>query len=455
MNRNKTDIKKYFDSYLNLLRELIRNQCVNTGDPDSGGEERSVKTLIRFFKEYNLEGEVFTPHSGRSNLLVTVPGTDPEAPSLMFMGHLDVVPAAPEEWSHDPFEADLEDDKLWGRGCLDMLGQTAAMAVTLAFHYASGKAFSGDFKFLAVADEEAAGTWGARYLVEHHWDKVKSDYMITELGGFYLDLPGPPRAVFTIGEKGVTQLKLSASGQASHGSLPFGIDNAAVKLAKGMSLIGENPPAPESGKLFRDMIGNLNLPEELELLFSRNETIDEGLALLSKDSPGAARLLHAFSRMTVSPNVISAGSKVNIIAGRGFMELDIRTLPGQTDDNWKRYLTDTLGILEPEYTFTEQESFASTASVMESLLMDACRRTLFEEDPEVKLVPLLTSVATDGRFWRERGTVVYGFFMYGRNMTMDRMFSMVHGRDESVQIESLRLGLNFYMRLVSIFFSEL
>ena len=101
-----TQADSLFDSYLKLLQELIRNACVNTGKPESGQEIRSVGTLERFFAAFGLTGEVFTSGPGRSSLLVRIPGNG-TGPSLMFMGHLDVVPAHGEGWDQPPFSGSL------------------------------------------------------------------------------------------------------------------------------------------------------------------------------------------------------------------------------------------------------------------------------------------------------------------------------------------------------------
>jgi acetylornithine deacetylase/succinyl-diaminopimelate desuccinylase-like protein len=437
-------------AYIPLLQELIKNRCVNDGTPDSGQEHRSVQTLERFFHGYGLTGEVLTCRGERSSFLLRIPGTNPSAPSLMYMGHLDVVPADPAGWKYPPFDAVLAENRLWGRGSLDMLGQTAAMAAAAAEIYRAGVRLPGDLLFLAVADEEAAGVHGARWLTENHWEKVKADFMITELGGFYLDLAGPPRAVVTVGEKGVTQLRVRARGQASHGSLPFGVENAALKIAALVQLAGTEPPPPRGGAFFRTILRALHLPEGLETRLAGGDTIDEALRELALVSPGTARLLHACSRMTVSPNRMEAGTKVNIIAASGSLELDIRTLPGEPD--WRTFLEDLVCRVDPAMELEVLESFPSTTSDHDTPLMDAVRRTVGTLDGDTTLVPLLTSVATDGRYWRQRGTCVYGFSCYGRDATMGNVFSLIHGRDESISVESLERGYRFFRNLPEDFF---
>ena len=167
-----------------LLVQLIRNACVNDGTPDSGAEVRSVETLADYLGERGLE---FEPHPGRRSSLYRVPGTDPTAPSLMLMGHLDVVPVTEEGWSRDPFVGERHDGFVWGRGAVDMLNQTAAMAAVFRRHLrGEERRLPGDLLFLAVADEEAGGRLGARWLVEQHWDEVACDYLLTEIGRYTL-----------------------------------------------------------------------------------------------------------------------------------------------------------------------------------------------------------------------------------------------------------------------------
>ena len=161
-----------------LLQQLIRNSCVNDGTPGSGGEVRSVDTLDAYL---GVVGERREPHPGRVSVLYRIPGSG-NAPTLMLMGHTDVVPVNRDGWSVDPFAGERRDGFVWGRGAIDMLNQTAAMAAVFK-RFASGEhRYPGDLVFLAVADEEAGGKLGARWLVEDHWAWVSTDYLLTEIG---------------------------------------------------------------------------------------------------------------------------------------------------------------------------------------------------------------------------------------------------------------------------------
>ena len=117
-----------------LLSTLIRNACVNDGTPDSGNETRNSDLLRTFLEGPGVEIETYTPRPGRDSMIARIEGTDPEAPTLCFMGHTDVVPVSPDGWTQDPFgglvlDAEGPDGRpikeVWGRGAIDMLNLTS------------------------------------------------------------------------------------------------------------------------------------------------------------------------------------------------------------------------------------------------------------------------------------------------------------------------------------------
>src|SRR5437773_11743304 len=114
-----------------LLRTLIRNGCVNTGEEASGQEAKSVDALEDYFAGSGLSCERYTSEPGRMSLITRIEGSDPKAPTLLLMGHTDVVPVNMSGWQRDPFAAELVDGIVWGRGAVDMLNLTSTMAVAI------------------------------------------------------------------------------------------------------------------------------------------------------------------------------------------------------------------------------------------------------------------------------------------------------------------------------------
>ncbi len=442
---------------LPLFRELIRCGCVNTGEADSGQEDRAVAVLREFFASYGLETRVLHGRPGRGNLLVKVPGSDPSAPSLTYMNHVDVVPANAADWSCDPFAADLKDGQVWGRGAVDMLCWTACQAVGLAeaLKARPQKNFPGNFSFLALADEEAAGRWGARFLVEQFWEDVKCDAMVTELGGFFADTARGPAAFINRGEKGVAWVKLTARGRAGHGSMPYGADNALLKAAEAALRLGRYKAPLIRHPSWRSMARTAarGFWEKTALLGGWGEAWV--MKRLFRRDPGMAKFLDTAGHTTFSPNVGGGGDKVNVICDRSELLVDIRFLP---DPNGN--LPDEAGIealvrqvlgprLSPHFHLELLDFHQPTLSPLTGPLDSAIREVFREAHPDALLADMMIGGVTDGRYWRDRGTTVYGFTLFDREMSMGEFTSRMHGADERISLNSLALGLRFFTRLPS------
>jgi acetylornithine deacetylase/succinyl-diaminopimelate desuccinylase-like protein len=168
-----------------LLQQLIRNQCVNDGTVGSGHEVRTSDVLRTYLAGSGLDIEVYEPDGapGRTSLVARVEGSDPAAPTLCLMGHTDVVPVTPQNWTRDPFGGELVNGEVWGRGAVDMLNLTASQAVALKTLVRRGWRPRGTLVYLACADEEAGGALGAGHVCKRHWDALRADYLRTENGG--------------------------------------------------------------------------------------------------------------------------------------------------------------------------------------------------------------------------------------------------------------------------------
>ena len=217
---------------------------MNDGTVASGKETRSVELLAGYLAGAG-DHEVFEPQPGRTSLVTRIEGSDPNAPSLLLMGHTDVVPVNPDGWSRDPFGAEIVDGFVWGRGAVDMLNLTASQAVAFRRLADSGFRPKGTLIYLAVADEEAQGVWGAHWLLDHERDAVYADYVLTESGGFQIPTPSGTRLPVLVGEKGTFWSKLTVRGTPGHASQPFRTDNALVTAAEVVRRLAEYEPVTQ------------------------------------------------------------------------------------------------------------------------------------------------------------------------------------------------------------------
>ncbi|MHA2232214.1 MAG: M20/M25/M40 family metallo-hydrolase, partial [Candidatus Hodarchaeales archaeon] len=312
----------------NLLTKLIHNKCVNP----PGNEMRSIKTIEAFLAERDITCQVFESAPNRGNLVAKIKGSGQE-PALMFgPSHVDVVPVEnPNDWEVDPFSGIIKDECIWGRGALDMLFMVATQVQAFAKLHEENFQPKGDLLLLIVADEEAGGHHGAGWMVENHWEAIKTNYAVTEFGGFSI---APGKFLVTIGEKGARWRRMSFKGTPGHGSMPYNSDNAVHKAAQAISLLTKycDTKIPLNTEYLSHLVKGMGRGFLARVMLTNKRLLPFTLKRLRKRDPGIAKTVHALSRMTISPNIVSGGVKTNIIPTRATINLDIRTLPGQDDE---------------------------------------------------------------------------------------------------------------------------
>src|SRR3954454_9264126 len=277
------------DEVTNLLSRLIQ---VDTTNPP--GNETAAAELLRDYLESNgLACELHARTPERANLVTRIKGTG-GGPSLLIMGHTDVVRAAPAEWSTPPFSGEVKDGEVWGRGALDMKSQVAANAVAVASLAREGFRPKGDLIFAATADEEVGDGFGLEWLCEAHPDAVRCDFALNEGGGDRLEINGVPIWVCAVAEKMSAPFVIRVRGRSGHASMPGIADNALVKSARLVERIAAYAPEREVQ------------PEVAAFLAA------VGMSLATLESP-VAEMVEPLLAPTFSPTMISASQKRNII----------------------------------------------------------------------------------------------------------------------------------------------
>ncbi len=427
-----------------LIRELIRNACVNDGSVGSGGEHRSVATLTAYLDGVDCEIATFEPRPGRESLVARIPGSEAGAASLMLMGHTDVVPANPETWQRDPFAGELVDGVVWGRGAVDMLNLTSSMAVAFRHLAAEGFRPRGDLVYFAVADEEAGGTWGAEWIADDDPDAIAADYVLTELGGPRLSIAGgPPKLLTAVAEKGAFWGSITVRGRSGHGSAPLRTDNALVTAAEVVRRLAGHRRPPTFTPVWREFVGGLDLPDELTAALLDEEALEELLDDVPDD--GLARFVHASTHTTVSPNVCHAGVKTNVIPDTARIDFDIRGLPGDTEESVRAMLVEGLGDLSARVELELERAEEASVSPRDTPLWDVLQRHADRLVPGAVNVPYLIPGSTDSRHLRKLGATCYGYGAYSDRIGFGEFMGMFHGDDERIDVESLRLSTELWL----------
>jgi acetylornithine deacetylase/succinyl-diaminopimelate desuccinylase-like protein len=441
------------DECVEHLRALIRIPSVNPpdGGPDfaagrdpAGGETLAARHCAEVLAQAGLESEVVEVTPGRGSCFARLPATiaDPKPP-LILMSHIDVVPVEAESWTRDPFGGELVDGEVWGRGAVDMKNMVAMeLGVMLALQR-SGAALRRDVIFAALADEEAGGAFGARVLVEQRPDLFTDSAgrpaaaAINEVGGYSMTLGGRRFYTIQVAEKGIAWTRLRATGTPGHGSMPHA-DNAATRLATAVAAIAADASRRPARLIpvVREFLVAIGLGEVAELAEGNPAGAAEALARLVPDST-LRRSLDAMIRDTATPNVLRAGTKVNVMAGHGEAEVDVRTLPGTDASAFLEHLQALVGTdatVEPVVILPPVE-WPADAEIVEHM-----RAAVRSADPDGTPLPMMITPGTDAKALMELGIPCYGFAPL--RLEADFPFlSLFHGHDERVPVSALAFGL--------------
>ncbi|MDO5032607.1 M20/M25/M40 family metallo-hydrolase [Corynebacterium sp.] len=430
-----------YETTLDLIQELIRNACVNDLTPDSGHEVRNADTLEKFFAGSGVEIARYESHPGRVSLVATVPG-DPTKEPLTLMGHTDVVPVDESKWSKPPFDALIEDGKLYGRGAVDMLFITASMAAVTRKVALEGNP-GGTLAFAALADEEARGGLGSQWIDAHHPEAYSLRNCLSETGGSHL----PGALGFNVGEKGAGQRRLHVHGDAGHGSTPYGKDFAIVKIGEVARRIAAAEPPAAINEVWQDFVSTFRFDPETEATLLRGEGDYSAFGNL-------AAYAHAFSHTTISQTVLRAGEAINVLPSHAYLEMDIRPFPGQSQEELDEFLREALGDLAEEVEIEHLITEDATQSSTDTALWHCIEDTAHEFSPEKKVLPVLATGGSDLRVARRRGGNAYGFALHAEGRDMASANSQLHSHDEHLYLEDLELTVAAYDSLVHRFLTS-
>jgi acetylornithine deacetylase/succinyl-diaminopimelate desuccinylase-like protein len=415
------------DEAASLLQELIRLDTVNP----PGNETRAAEYLRGYLEQNGVASRLYAKVPERANLVARIPGRG-DGPRLLLLSHTDTVLADPAEWQLDPWSGELREGQVWGRGALDMKGQVAAGAVAIASLAREGFEPPGDLIFAACADEEVGDGFGLQWLVEAHPEAVRAEYCINEGGGDRLVLGGRPFYVCSTAEKMSSPFRLTVLGRSGHASRPGVADNALLKAAPLIEQLGGFVDEPEVGP---------ELEAFLRAVCGEAPAATDAVQIARAVHPLAGEIVEPLLGTTLTPTMIEASQKRNVIPNRCVITVDCRILPGHTQEEVETKLA---RLLEgADYDLKWIEGQGGTRSPVESPLWNVVESFVDEIEPEAQTVPLLLSGFTDSHWVREAfGTVAYGFFPM-RTMEPEVAAQLVHSADERIELDDLELGVRF------------
>ncbi len=446
------------DECLALLRDLIRIPTVNRGfeEGTDGHERPAAECLADYLRKAGVEPTLYEPEPGRTSVVARIRGTG-EKPPLLLNAHLDVVEADAAAWAHPPFAGEVADGYLWGRGAVDMKNMAAMSAVVMSLlaRGAAGKKLTRDVIFAGVADEEAGCAKGSMFLVDEHADAVRAEYVLGEIGAFSLHMLGRTFYPIQVAEKGMCWVRATFRGEPGHAAMPHD-DTAVLKLSRALARLSGHRLPMHPTVAVRSFVGALaaGLPLAQRAVLSQLTTPALASLILDRliQDPGQRRTFGALLSNTATPTVIRAGAKTNVIPGSASVEIDGRTLPGQTEESFLFELRAALGKEGAEAEIDVLRSMPPVETRPDGPLYERLVATLKEHDPNGIPIPFVIPGFTDAKAYARLGTRCFGFAPIQFDPASDLSFSRIyHGTDERIPTAGLAWGVRVLFDAVAGF----
>jgi acetylornithine deacetylase/succinyl-diaminopimelate desuccinylase-like protein len=415
-----------------LLAVLVR---LNTVNPP-GNERPAIAHLERYLKSAGLRTEVLAADDARPNLVADLTG-ERDGPTLCLLGHVDTVLADASEWTHDPWSAELADGYLWGRGAIDMKSQVAAEAVAAVSLARQGwRPARGTLKLVFVSDEETGGEVGADWLTAAHPDRVRCDLLLNEGAGQVFEYRGKRHYGVCCAEKGIFRFAVTAHGVAGHAALPRLGDNALLKLGPVLARLANQPDSFELTEAPKALLAGLG-----------EDPSDPARALqrIAAHDPSLLTFVEPMLGVTLTPTMIGASEKINVIPSRARLKIDCRVPPGLGEDAARRRIEAVLGGETDDLRIEFTEKVQGNGSAVSGPLMDAIDGWVKANDPGADTVPVILPGFSDSRWFRDAfpECVAYGFFPQ-RHQTLQQAAPLMHNADERIDVRDLGFAARFY-----------
>lgn len=429
------------DEAVDVLSRYLRVDTINP----PGNETRGAQFLAEELAKDGIESSISEFAPGRGSLIARVRAPSPTEKPLCLLSHIDVVTANDSDWPEDaqPLSGVVKDGAIWGRGALDMKGMGVIELQTLRLLKRTGAKLKRDVILIAVADEEV-DNGGMHHVVDTKWDELDCGVMLNEGG---IGLPGllfEGQTVFpvTVAEKGTLWLKLTATGEAGHGSTPVPT-RAPMKLQRAMERLNSREVKP-------------TIHPALYELLARVGEQKKGLTGAVLGSKALVDLLVTGKLMSVPPTRAAItntcqvtgfegkGSAANVIPTEVAAIVDCRVLPGVAPEAFLGELKKLVEV-EEGVTLTVIQAEPATESTWDDPFFDALVRRLTEGRTDVVVGPAISPGFTDSNIARPKGTKAYGMVPFEID---SELLGSMHGKNERLPVVQLKRGLEILFRAV-------
>ena len=428
-----------------IYKELVE---INTTDTPAGSVTKAAEAMaarLRGAGFSDADIRVLGPAPNKFNLVARYRGTGAKRPMLL-LAHLDVVDAKREDWSFDPFVFREEGGWFYGRGTSDDKAMASQFVANLIRLKEEGFKPERDLILALTADEEGGDFDGASWLVTEHRDLVDAEFAINEGGGGNMRKGKYLTNEVQAAEKVYQDFRVEVTNSGGHSSMPVK-DNAIYHLAQGLSRLAALEFPVQLNEITRAYFQR-SADAEADPAIAADMRAVAGATL---DAAAAARLAarlpywNSMMRTTCVATRLGGGHANNALPQLASANVNCRILPGVSIDSVKQTIVDTLA--DPKITVSlVRDAHPSQPAVLREDVMAAVESLTKDMFPGVVVVPVMSTGATDGLYFRNAGIPTFG--VDGTFGDIDDV--RAHGRDERVGVKQYFEGLEFQYRLIKL-----
>jgi acetylornithine deacetylase/succinyl-diaminopimelate desuccinylase-like protein len=426
-----------------ILRELIDTRSTHDVGSTEVARKIQARLLAAGFAASDAQLLIPADHPRAGNVVARLHGRG-KGKAVLYLCHLDVVAANPEDWTRDPFHLTEDNGWLYGRGTIDMKGQDAAVLAALLNLKREGFIPERDIVVAFTADEESGGERnGVDWLLTEHRDLVDADLVINPDGG-EAGMKAGRRLYIGVqtSEKISMAFEAEVTDKGGHSSRPTA-DNPIYRLSAGLARLSK----------FRFPA---HLTDTTRQYFERRAAIETGLAksdmLAAAQTPPDPAALERLSavvetnillRTTCTATQIEGGHAQNALPQRARATLQCRIIPGESQDS----VRDTLVRVLDDPTIKISLITAATPSPESPVsgnILPTVERVAHQLWPTVVILPQMGAGASDSKYTRLVGMPSYGI----DGMFDDLDDARAHGRDERIGVSAFEQEVDFTYRLM-------
>lgn len=431
------------------LEGLIR---INTTNPP-GNELAAANFIAAILEKEGIPHEVIELSPGRGVVIGRLNASvmPDSSRSLLLLGHLDVVGVTREKWSVDPFGAVTQNGYLYGRGAIDDKGMVIANLAAIVALKRGSIPLDRDVIFLADDDEEQFGEDCIKTVIAKHWDKIASGFAINE-GGRVVVKDGKVIYVgIQTSEKVAVNVSVIATGTSGHASMPLP-DNAVVHLSAAIEKIGAYEPPVKFitvTERYFEQLAKVEDEETAKWIRALEMPGRQSLAVkrISEMSPAWNSML----RDTVTPTLLQAGVRVNVIPSEARANLNVRLLPGDSINDVLPDLKKLVNDPQIRFEVAPDAGMPSPPSKLDSALYQTIERVSAQAFPGSVSMPYMSTGYTDSSELRLHNVQAYGLLPFPLAEEDDLR---MHADNERIPVDSFRRGVEFLYRVVNDFVAK-